>query len=43
VDYKSIDLLLSLRHPRSSGYDEICFVSMGPLNGHQLGRLQPNP
>jgi len=29
IDYESIDLLLSLQHPRSSGYDEMCFIIMG--------------
>lgn len=29
IDYESIDLLLSLQHPRSSGYDEMCFIMMG--------------
>jgi tryptophan 2,3-dioxygenase len=29
IDYESIDLLLSLQHPRSSGYDEMCFIVMG--------------
>lgn len=28
-DYQSIDLLLSLQHPRSQGYDEHCFYVMG--------------
>jgi tryptophan 2,3-dioxygenase len=31
VDYQSIDLLLSLQHPRSSGYDEMCFFGMGQV------------
>ena len=29
IDYESIDLLLSLQHPRSGGYDEMCFIVMG--------------
>jgi len=29
IDYESIDLLLSLQHPRSPGYDEMCFIIMG--------------
>ncbi len=29
IDYQSIDLLLSLQHPRSEGYDEMCFFIMG--------------
>jgi tryptophan 2,3-dioxygenase len=29
IDYESIDLLLSLQHPRSGGYDEMCFIAMG--------------
>ncbi|MCP5381626.1 MAG: tryptophan 2,3-dioxygenase [Kordiimonadaceae bacterium] len=29
IDYESIDLLLSLQHPRSNGYDEMCFIIMG--------------
>lgn len=29
IDYESIDLLLSLQHPRSQGYDEMCFIIMG--------------
>ncbi|MBT6032099.1 MAG: tryptophan 2,3-dioxygenase [Kordiimonadaceae bacterium] len=29
IDYESIDLLLSLQHPRSAGYDEMCFIIMG--------------
>jgi tryptophan 2,3-dioxygenase len=31
VDYQSIDLLLSLQHPRSDGYDEMCFYVMGQV------------
>lgn len=31
VDYQSIDLLLSLQHPRSEGYDEMCFFVMGQV------------
>ena len=31
VDYQSIDLLLSLQHPRSHGYDERIFYSMGQV------------
>ena len=31
VDYQSIDLLLSLQHPRSEGYDEMCFIVMGQV------------
>jgi tryptophan 2,3-dioxygenase len=30
-DYQSIDLLLSLQHPRSAGYDENCFFVMGQV------------
>jgi tryptophan 2,3-dioxygenase len=30
-DYQSIDLLLSLQHPRSQGYDEHCFYVMGQV------------
>lgn len=30
-DYQSIDLLLSLQHPRSQGYDEMCFYVMGQV------------
>jgi tryptophan 2,3-dioxygenase len=30
-DYQSIDLLLSLQHPRSPGYDEMCFFVMGQV------------
>ena len=26
IDYQSIDILLSLQHPRSDGYDEHCFI-----------------
>lgn len=29
IDYQSIDLLLSLQHPRSDGYDEMTFFVMG--------------
>jgi tryptophan 2,3-dioxygenase len=29
IDYESVDLLLSLQHPRSGGYDEMCFIIMG--------------
>ena len=29
IDYESIDLLLSLQHPRSQGYDEMFFIVMG--------------
>ena len=29
IDYESIDLLLSLQHPRSKGYDEMCFILAG--------------
>lgn len=29
IDYESVDLLLSLQHPRSEGYDEMCFIIMG--------------
>ena len=29
IDYESVDLLLSLQHPRSQGYDEMCFIVMG--------------
>ncbi len=31
IDYQSIDLLLSLQHPRSKGYDEMCFYVMGQV------------
>lgn len=31
IDYQSIDLLLSLQHPRSSGVDEMCFFVMGQV------------
>ncbi len=31
IDYQSIDLLLSLQHPRSDGYDEMCFYIMGQV------------
>ena len=31
VDYQSIDMLLSLQHPRSDGYDEMCFFVMGQV------------
>jgi tryptophan 2,3-dioxygenase len=31
VDYQSIDLLLSLQHPRSEGYDEMIFFIMGQV------------
>ena len=31
VDYQSIDPLLSLQHPRSAGYDELCFFVMGQV------------
>ncbi|MEE9415586.1 MAG: tryptophan 2,3-dioxygenase family protein, partial [Acidimicrobiales bacterium] len=31
IDYQSIDLLLSLQHPRSDGYDEMCFFVMGQV------------
>ena len=31
IDYQSIDLLLSLQHPRSTGYDEMCFYVMGQV------------
>jgi len=31
IDYQSIDLLLSLQHPRSPGYDEMCFIVMGQV------------
>ncbi len=29
INYESIDLLLSLQHPRSEGYDEMCFILAG--------------
>ena len=29
IDYQSIDLLLSLQHPRSEGYDEMLFIVQG--------------
>lgn len=31
IDYQSIDLLLSLQHPRSEGYDEMAFFIMGQV------------
>ncbi len=31
LDYSSIDLLLSLQYPRSSGHDEMCFIIMGQV------------
>lgn len=31
IDYQSIDLLLSLQHPRSEGYDEMAFFVMGQV------------
>lgn len=31
IDYQSIDVLLSLQHPRSEGYDEMCFFVMGQV------------
>ena len=31
IDYQSVDLLLSLQHPRSEGYDEMCFYVMGQV------------
>jgi tryptophan 2,3-dioxygenase len=31
IDYQSIDLLLSLQHMRSDGYDEMCFFVMGQV------------
>ncbi|MFQ3355886.1 MAG: tryptophan 2,3-dioxygenase [Paracoccaceae bacterium] len=31
IDYQSIDILLSLQHPRSQGYDEMCFIVMGQI------------
>ena len=31
IDYQSIDILLSLQHPRSEGYDEMCFIVMGQI------------
>jgi tryptophan 2,3-dioxygenase len=31
IDYQSIDLLLSLQHPRSNGYDEMAFFVMGQV------------
>mgnify|MGYP002633582759 CR=1 FL=1 len=31
IDYQSIDLLLSLQHPRSEGYDEMSFFVMGQV------------
>ncbi len=30
-NYQSIDLLLSIQHPRSQGYDEMCFYMMGQV------------
>jgi len=31
IDYQSIDILLSLQHPRSEGYDEMSFFVMGQV------------
>ena len=31
IDYQYIDLLLSLQQPRSTGYDEMCFIIMGQV------------
>ena len=31
IDYQSIDILLSLQHPRSQGYHEMCFIVMGQI------------
>ena len=31
IDYQSIDLLLTLQHPRSDAYDETCFFIMGQV------------
>ena len=31
IDYQSVDLLLSLQHPRSDGYDEMCFYIIGQV------------
>jgi len=31
IDYQSIDILLSLQHPRSNGYDEMSFFVMGQV------------
>ncbi len=31
IDYQSIDLLLTLQHPRSGAYDEMCFFVMGQV------------
>ncbi len=31
IDYQYIDLLLSLQQPRSTGYDETCFIVMGQV------------
>jgi len=31
IDYQSIDILLSLQHPRSDGYDEMSFYVMGQV------------
>ncbi len=31
IDYQSIDILLSLQHPRSDGCDELCFIVMGQV------------
>jgi len=31
INYQSIDLLLSLQHPRSDAYDEMCFFVMGQV------------
>ena len=31
IDYQSLDLLLSLQHPRSDGYDEMCFYIIGQV------------
>ena len=45
IDYESIDLLLSLQHPRSAGYDEMCFIIMGQgertaVQGHLFRTVQ---
>ena len=36
IDYESVDLLLSLQHPRSQGYDEMCFIVMGLVKSFDM-------
>ena len=42
IDYQSIDILLSLQHPRSKGYDEMCFIVMGQIKEMLFKGLHPN-